>query len=436
MRVAALAVACLLLVAGCAAPLGSAPPDTPPDRDEDPVGWERGHWYDDGVVVDANDGMNQTERRVVTVRAMARVERIRDLEFERSVTVEVISREQFNDRGGVGGGYTSWDDQVWEATFLVGEDTTAGDAFGEVYGGSVVGYYVDDSIVLVAEDPDEVSLDRATLVHELTHALQDQQLALGTATDSHDAGLAANGLVEGDANYVMDRYAERCGDEWDCVGGERASTERSYNMGLFLAVYFPYSDGPEFVGHLRDRGGWESVDDAYDDFPESSEQIIHPERYPNETPADVTVADRSSGEWERFGDGTETVGEATLYATFWQNNVISEDHLYSDERRYNYSHPITDGWAGDTLVPYRNGDEFGYVFRTQWDSDADAREFHEAYLELLDERGAERVAPNTYRVPERDSFGDAFRVVREGRTVRIVNAPTVDDLADVHESRF
>ncbi len=435
MRFPALAVVCLLVVAGCVAPPGSDVPDTPPGYDEDPTGWESGYWYDDKVSVDASDGMDRTERRAVTSRAMARIERIRNLEYDRSVSVEVISRDRFRERGGIGRGYTEWDDQVWEATFLVGENTDADDAFGEVYGGSVVGYYVDDSIVLVADDPDEVSVDRPTLVHELTHALQAQQLSLGRPTSTHDAGIAANGLVEGDANYVMDRYEGRCGSEWDCAGSGRASTERSYNRGLFLVVFFPYSDGPEFVGQLRDRGGWDSVDDAYDDFPESSEQIIHPERYPDESPANVTVPDRSSAEWERFGDGTETVGEATLYATFWHNDIVPEDHLYSDERRYNYSHPITDGWAGDTLVPYRSGDSFGYVFGTRWDTDADAREFHEAYVELLDERGAERVSADTYRIPESDSFGDAFRVVRDGRTVRIVNAPTVEALESVHEPR-
>ncbi|WP_135820544.1 Hvo_1808 family surface protein [Halostella litorea] len=432
MRVRVLVVACLLVTAGCALPGGR---DTPAGHDEDPLGWEDGRWYDDGVDVDASDGLDERELEAVTARAKARVERIRGLEFEGDVSVEVISRAEFRERGGLGRSYSAHDDQVWEAALLVGEDTTAQAAFGEVYGGSVAGYYSGGRIVVVADDPDVAAVSRETLVHELVHALQAQHLRLGGSASSVDGRRAATALVEGDANYVMDRYEERCGSEWDCIErAQRGSSSRSYNRGLFVATFLPYSDGPELVSDLRERGGWDAVDGAYDDMPASTEQVIHPERYPDEKPVDVTVPDRSADGWERFG-GTETLGEATLYATFRHNGVIPEDHLTSDARRYNYSHPITDGWAGDTVVPYRSGGEFGYVFESEWDTVADAREFAGAYRDLLGERDATAVGDGVYRVPEDDAFGDAFRVVREGRTVRVVNAPTVDDLPAVHAER-
>jgi len=40
-------------------------------------------------------------------------------------------------------------------------------------------------------------------------------------------------------------------------------------------------------------------------------------------------------------------------------------------------------------------------------------------------RTARRPAPDVYVLPEDDPFGDAFRVRRTGRSVRIVNGPTV-----------
>jgi hypothetical protein len=434
MRARLLVVVALLVTAGCASPTGTGP-DAPDGYEEDPHGWENGYWYNDSVRVDASDGFDERELEAITARAKARVERIRGLEFEGDVSVTVISREAFRSRGGLGRQYTARDDQVWEAAMLVGEDTTAAEAFGEVYGGSVAGYYAGGRIVVVADDPDAAAVSRQTLVHELVHALQDQHLRLGGTATTIDGQRAATGLVEGDANYVMDRYEERCGTEWDCIDqARRGSSSRSYNRGLFLATFHPYSDGPGLIADLRERGGWDAVDDAYDDMPESTEQVIHPERHPDETPVDVTVPDRSADDWERFG-GTETLGEATLYATFQHNGLIPDDHLTSDDRRYNYSHPITDGWAGDTVVPYRSGDEYGYVFESEWDSADDAREFAAAYRDLLRERGAERVGDGVYRVPDDDAFGDAFRVVCEGRTVRVVNAPTVDDLSAVHARR-
>ena len=141
MRVRALAVVCLLVIAGCTAPTGTTGPASPPDHDEDPLGWEDGYWHNSSVAVDTSDGANRSELRAVTSRAMARVEHLRGLEFTDSVSVEVISRGEFRSGGGVGGSYGEWDDQVWEAAFLVGEDTTVDEAFDEVYGGSVAGYY-------------------------------------------------------------------------------------------------------------------------------------------------------------------------------------------------------------------------------------------------------------------------------------------------------
>ena len=49
--------------------------------------------HDEAIAVDASDGLNATEQDLLVTRAMARIEAIRGLEFERSVGVEVITRE-------------------------------------------------------------------------------------------------------------------------------------------------------------------------------------------------------------------------------------------------------------------------------------------------------------------------------------------------------
>jgi hypothetical protein len=115
--------------------------------------------------------------------------------------------------------------------------------------------------------------------------------------------------------------------------------------------------------------------------------------------------------------------------------VIPEEHLRgddSDRSPYRYDHPSTAGWGGDRIVAYTNGSTSAYVFESTWDTEADAREFQAAYVDLLFARGAREVSDDIYRIPENSSYGDAFRVVRNGSTVVVVNAPTVDDLDDVH----
>jgi hypothetical protein len=99
--------------------------------------------------------------------------------------------------------------------------------------------------------------------------------------------------------------------------------------------------------------------------------------------------------------------------------------------RYSYDHPAADGWRGDTLVPYRNGDRYGYVWETAWASERDAREFTRAYRELLETRDAQFRGSGVAVVPA-GAYGDAFRLTREGNRVRVVNGPTVDSLSAVH----
>lgn len=432
-----LAVA-LVVAAGCAGlgELGFGERGSPAAGDE--IGYEAGYWADDRLDVTTADGLNETERRAVVARTMARVEVVRGLEFEEPVPVEVISRAEYRSRqDGVtpNGTFGAWNDQVWEALLLVGEDRDVSTAFGTILGTSVQGFYSPSkgSIVLVS-DSDTPMVDTRTLAHELVHALQDQHYRLSPARATQDGELAANGLTEGDANLVESIYDRRCGADWDCLerprgagGGGRAA---DFNFGVFLVIYAPYAEGPEFVDDLRQRGpGWSRVNDAYGDFPASTEQVIHPEAYPDDEPTAVHVPDRSSAEWERFGldHPTDTVGEASLYATFWANGQVDRSR-----DPYNYSHPLSTGWDGDTLVPYTNGSHAGYVWKVTFDSPADAREFRDGYVRALRSRDATSPRRNVHVVPEDSPFADAFRVTLHGDTVVIVNAPTTDDLSAVH----
>ena len=55
-------------------------------------------------------------------------------------------------------------------------------------------------------------------------------------------------------------------------------------------LMFPYEAGLEFVSTLYLEGGYPAVDDAFLDPPQSTEQILHPEKYlAGETPQVVTL---------------------------------------------------------------------------------------------------------------------------------------------------
>ena len=443
MQLRLLAVVCCLVLAGCTAPAAPSP-----TADTDRLGQENGYAATDDLAVDTSDGLNESELDAVVARTMARVETIRGLEFEKTVPVEIITREEFQNGSSRD---TTVDtpaerarEQRYEAAMLVGENRTVGGAFSEIYGGSVLGYYSPsaDRIVLVSSN-ESPTVDRTTLAHELVHALQDQRLSLLGGAANPDERMAETGVVEGDASYVEAKYEERCGEEWDCIPRPESSSAGSIsdrNVGLYLTVFTPYSEGPTLVHRVKQRGGWDAVNDLYVRPPDSSEQLIHPRDYPRDRPARVVVPDRSTAEYDRAS--ATRMGEATLFAMLWQQRAIDRGTLNSDPgpySAYNYSHPATEGWEGDKLVPYFDADSDdpsmdGYVLKTRWESERDARQFARAYRGLLTESlNATAEGEGVYRV-ENGTFEDAFRVTREGTVVRIVNAPTVEELDEVRRT--
>ena len=452
------------------APAQSTPAqgDAPPDPESDVLGWENGYWYNESLSVTRADGVNETERQKVVSLAMARVEHVRQLEFKKDVPVRVVSRQRFRqaDRGTVSAANRTFDNAKYEALFMVNESTDSVAVQERNSGSAVGGFYTPtrDSIVLVSDASGAPQVDELTLAHELTHALQDQHFDLSEFNRStREQHNSIDGLVEGDANYVQYLYERRCNDNWTCVlpadsGKAGGGTGSLANVGTYLLKFQPYSDGPAFVRQIRNAQGWQGVNQMYEAPPESTEQIIHPELYGKDAPSTVTVEDRSNEAWERlrvpksvdYGEFGEA-GMASMFvypgiASQGAQSVISPQSFFERSAEengtsfdpYNYSHPVTAGWDGDKLAVYVNDgapeNETGYVWRTEWDSEKDAREFADAYRQLLRIHGAQRVAgrQSAWVIPDGREFADAFRVERNGQTVTIVNAPTVDQLSGVH----
>jgi PGF-CTERM protein len=426
------------------------------DPADDAIGWEGGYWHNESIDVDQSDGLSDEEIDAYVARAMARVEYIRQKEFDADVPVEILSRDEFqqrqSDNATSNASFDAWNDQVWEALFIVGEDREANEALQSASGQTTAGFYApaDDRIRIITDSPDSPTIDNATLVHELVHALQDQDGALGDRianTETQDADLAVDGVVEGEANYVERRYTERCGDEWECVStpSDDSSPGQPPNLGILLTLLHPYSDGPVYIDWLREQGGWSAVDAAFDDPPRSSEQIIH---LTDEEPTPIEYEDRARDGWETFPNqgqnGSDTVGEASMYVMFWYQArtaradtvpVQSVARTSGPLDMYNYDAEPSAGWGNDRVFPYQKGSgddaRHGYVWVTEWDSEDDADEFVEAYGAILEAQGVAEVdGEGVYVVPDGD-FEDAFRIDRDGTRVTIVNGPSAEAVADI-----
>ena len=487
--VAAVAVLCVALTAGVAAAPdagavppaavdggGAAPGTVPsasaaecgPGDGPDLIGCWNGTHYEDSLSFERTDGLNESQLSALTDLTMARVEHVRQRPFKEDVPVETVARSEYrnNTAGGSNGSeaFDRWNNQVWEALFIVGGDTNANSEIDSVFGGAVSGFYSPsrDEIVIVVPDGESPDVDPSTLAHELLHGMQDQYHDLTRPRyvgATQDGDLAVDGIVEGEAVHVEERYAARCADNWTCVeapegDGSGGGDAPDFNFGILQTVLQPYGDGAVYVRELVDEGGWAAVNETMNDPPGSTAEVIH--RNPDYQTSNVTFEDTATGGWETYADqgvdGAETAGEASMFVMFWYQSleyrysVLEPDatarenvqiHLDAEAEldtraSYNYAHPVTGGWAGDELYPYRNGDRDGYVWATEWQTPEDAAAFRDAYVRMLSAHGDGGYEEGTvYTVGDDTDFPGAYGVERDGTSVTITHAPSPEGVLEL-----
>ena len=216
------------------------------------------------------------------------------------------------------------------------------------------------------------------LAHELTHAVTDQHFdltradRLAAASGREDELAAYSGLVEGDATLAMQRYlAERLTPAEQADAGLVAATQRTPDRdaapaAVREAMLFPYQEGLRFVRALYQQGGWDAVNDAYKDPPDSTEQLLHPERYlrDRDRPQRVEVADLSG----RLGPGWRPAAEVSF-------GELDARLLLQGELAVTTAEAAAAGWDGGRLRTFQRGGSTALALRTVWDSSAEATQF-------------------------------------------------------------
>jgi hypothetical protein len=315
---------------------------------------------------------------------MRQVAQIRGFDYDHPVVAEPVSQAQ------IGRDVVDYTDQAypkgqyarrsiaWDTIGVIPDGTDLRAAY-ENYGSSqVIGYY--DTVTGTLKFTGSASpspLERITLAHELTHAIDDQRFGLerldqlGAECRDEDSA-AATALVEGNATFFMLRWARTflTAAEQLQVGIEAAQQDTSTDgipQFIVRLQAFPYEQGMNFVSALDSRGGLDEIDEAFEDLPASTEQIIHPERYPNDAPTPVNVPNLSA----ELGDGWKdldvmTIGEEWLRIALGLRLDASE------------AATAAAGWDGGTYRAWSNGDASAVVLSTVWDTADDAGEFADA----------------------------------------------------------
>jgi hypothetical protein len=99
----------------------------------------------------------------------------------------------------------------------------------------------------------------------------------------------------------------------------------------------------------------------------STEQIIHPERYPNDVPVPVDVPDLAP----ELGPGWEDL-DVQPVGEMWLRVALGL-RLDGD-----VASSAAAGWDGGLYRAWSDGEEVAVVLATAWDTEADAAEFADA----------------------------------------------------------
>lgn len=290
----------------------------------------------------------------------AEVEEIRQLRLGADVDAELLPAEQMAERlaelslEDYPPRQAETDRRLLVSLGVLSPDTDLRALLRGLLGAQVAGFYVpetDELVVRTAGGDGLGAVDQIVLAHELEHALADQALGIPDPeprpADS-DGQLAALAVVEGDASLVMNLWALRNLSLADQLGLAFDPTLLTAQEGVeeaphFLAaqLLFPYLDGLGFVCEVFRDGGWGAVDRLYEDPPESSAQVMEPERYLADDEPDAAQSLSAPGGWRERT--TDTFGAAPLAWLFEAPGDVPDRALSEPERRARV-------WAGGRVT--------------------------------------------------------------------------------------
>jgi hypothetical protein len=240
-------------------------------------------------------------------------------------------------------------------------------------------------------------VQKLTYAHEFVHALQDQHFdireGLGYSNEACDEDsercAAVQALLEGDASLMELQWFSVYATQQDFSDMQEYFQDYASpvfdNAPAFIQadLLFPYLAGQAFVDYFYQNGGWGAVDLIYKDPPVSTEQILHPERYPQVKSVPVEIPDITS----TMGSGWREVDSDTLGE--WYTYLVLahgiEPHTRLDESQ---ARDAADGWAGDTYAVYTNDrtNQTIMVLVTAWKNETEAVEFSNAFHQYVELR--------------------------------------------------
>jgi hypothetical protein len=257
--------------------------------------------------------------------------------------------------------------KVLRALGLLGPGVDAEKAEEELLGSGVVGFYDPETKELEVRGTTASVSVKHVVVHELTHALQDQWFTLptGGGSGNDDADLAYTTLIEGDAVRIENQYLNTLSAsdrqalqrEESSQGGPPADVPEV----LIELLQFPYAIGPRFTQAVVQAKGQPGLDDAFRNHPASTSQVLHPDRFLSGDAPPAPAEPPGGG--AAFDHGT--LGEVGI-------DLLLEGLIQSGSLTTAQVQAAATGWAGDRYVAWPQGDGFCVRDRFSTRTPADA----------------------------------------------------------------
>jgi hypothetical protein len=227
--------------------------------------------------------------------------------------------------------------------------------------GGVGGFYDSKTKELVVRSGSIGPSTKATIVHELVHALEDQHFdlerpELDTRTDDSSGGFQF--LAEGSARYIENRYRDTftAAEEADARREEEAMGDQEALLKVFLdpdytrgvpflivSLLSPYEQGKEFIAEVVKAKGMKGLNAVYARPPITTEEATSYGAYlKNTKPVGVPTPEIPANA-KKLDSGV--VGQASLNAILADENSLQKAEL---------TVAAALGWAGDAYVVWED----------------------------------------------------------------------------------
>jgi hypothetical protein len=407
----------------------------------------------------------EKDPRLVNLRDAAKdmaaeVEKTRGLKFKRPFMRRLITREQVGEwmRRDMKKDMPEEDVRklvtVGAAFGLMAPDTDIYAVFSGFLEAGAAAFYKPDTGTFYHIEGNDGRGARPIVFHELVHAVEDQYFALDefymAAEDDTDKQFARRGLVEGSACHFAKKYEAEHPD--DVKEMQKAQQKPELAAKQFKMIQtcppfliaamglYPYNNAPDWLAKIGADDS-AAIERLYKDPPVSTEQVLHPAKFPLDGPRDYPHLIATPDVAKVLGESYENVDDnnlgelmlGVLLAQLKQGGKYAPTFFSIMDNKTgglgikDAPKTASEGWDGDRYTAWREKatGAVTVVWVTVWDSEKDAQEFRDIYGELLGKRilGKDATRPEVVRYTDPANGHMSGLDLSGTKVVVVLNAP-------------